>query len=76
MTRMITLDREYRVIATAYFRVSIDYLIMASSDEDAELKFQELVDQGEFNEYFNVNKPGYPDVEVNEIELVQTNQER
>ncbi len=76
MTRMMTLDKEYAVEAIAYFPVSITYYLFAENDEQADKKFQELIDQGKFNQSYFENKPGTPEIEVIEIKLFSTNQER
>ena len=76
MTRMMTLEKEYKVEAVAYFPVSITKYINAAGQEEAEEEFNRMCDDGEFNEVYNENKPGFPDIEIVEIELLETNQER
>ena len=79
MTRMMTLEKEYEIVAMVLVPMKTSYRIMASSEEDAEQKFTNLVeDEGlSFayqydNEYFEATEI----FEISDIFLVETNQER
>jgi len=76
MTRMITLEKEYRVEAMAWFPVSITEHFQVDSYEEAEAEFNKLCDEGKYSQYFLENKPGDPDIEIIEIDLLETNQEK
>ena len=68
MTRMMTLDKEYLIVATAY----IEKMIMASDADTAEQRFMRLVEQDKFDEILDDSVV----IEVQEVVANKIYQER